>query len=355
MKRSASPTLPEGATQAKSEAPPATSNGQPPNNQQHNNALIHLSPTQEQLPSEDCGANACGSMEVEDCVTANSPKTVLNGSGMHKLRANSKLEDATKERIAILDFGAQFGKVIDRRIREKKVMSEMLPLNTKASDLLAKGYFKAIVVSGGPNSVYSPSAPQFDPAIFTCGLPVLGICYGFQLMNKVFGGSVTKEALREDGQTEVEVDTTCRLFAGLSPKQRVLLTHGDSVTERTVADGFKVVARSGNFVAGIASEERKMYGVQFHPEVDLTLHGREMFESFLFKVVGCKGDFTMDNRENLCINEIRSMVGDKKVLVHPGVIGPSLYEPATLLISQSKLVLYQTHTTHTLSDKYTTN
>uniref|UniRef100_A0A183U5Q7 Glutamine amidotransferase type-1 domain-containing protein n=1 Tax=Toxocara canis TaxID=6265 RepID=A0A183U5Q7_TOXCA len=105
------------------------------------------------------------------------------------------------------------------------------------------------------------------------------------------------------------------LFAGLSPKQRVLLTHGDSVTERTVADGFKVVARSGNFVAGIASEERKMYGVQFHPEVDLTLHGREMFESFLFKVVGCKGDFTMDNRENLCINEIRSMVGDKKVLV----------------------------------------
>uniref|UniRef100_F1KV09 GMP synthase (glutamine-hydrolyzing) n=1 Tax=Ascaris suum TaxID=6253 RepID=F1KV09_ASCSU len=315
MKRSASPTLPEGATQPKNEAPP-TCNGQPANSDQRNNAICRLSSsTHDQLTVGDCGASADASiMEIEDCAT--SAESVPNGNGVHKdQRINSKLEDATKERIAILDFGAQFGKVIDRRIREKNVMSEMLPLSTKASDLLAKGYFKAIVVSGGPSSVYSPSAPQFDEAIFTCGLPVLGICYGFQLMNKVFGGSVTKETLREDGQTEVEVDTSCRLFSGLSSKQRVLLTHGDSVVEGTVAEGFKVIARSGNLIAGIADEKRKLYGVQFHPEVDLTLRGRDMFESFLFKVVGCKGDFTMGNREQLCIDEIRNVVGDKKVLV----------------------------------------
>lgn len=305
MKRSASPTLPEGATQPKAE-PPAC-NGQPVQQRTVHNCSL----------SSHCANQLEASVEgnSENMEGDRNNKNISNGSGIHPCRTNSAQENATKERVAVLDFGAQFGKVIDRRIREKNVMSEMLPLSVKAADLVKKGCYKAIVVSGGPNSVYAANAPQFDPDIFTCGLPVLGICYGFQLMNKTFGGNVTKEQVREDGQTEVEVDTSCRLFSGLTAKQKVLLTHGDSVIDRTVAPGFSVVAKSGNFVAGIADETRKLYGVQFHPEVDLTMSGKEMFHNFLFDVAGCSGDYTMCNREQMCIEEIRSVVGDKKVLV----------------------------------------
>lgn len=238
---------------------------------------------------------------------------VLEKMGLQN--GNGLTHDANTERIAILDFGAQYGKVIDRRVRESKVLSDMFPLNTKSSDILAKGNFKGIIISGGPNSVYADGAPTVDPEIFSCGLPVLGICYGFQLMNKYHGGNVTKEHIREDGQCVINVDNTCSIFHGLDNSEEVLLTHGDSVSADTVADGFKVVARSGGHVAGIACEERKLYGVQFHPEVDLTTHGKAMFDNFLFRVANCKGDYTMASREETCIEEIQSIVKDKKVLV----------------------------------------
>ncbi|VDM66483.1 unnamed protein product, partial [Strongylus vulgaris] len=115
----------------------------------------------------------------------------------------------------------------------------MFPLKTKAKEILCRGNFKAIIISGGPNSVYAEGAPQIDEEIFKCGLPVLGICYGFHLLNKWHGGTVAKEHIREDGQCTVRLDTTCDLFHELSENEQVLLTHGDSVTEATVAPGFK--------------------------------------------------------------------------------------------------------------------
>lgn len=126
----------------------------------------------------------------------------------------------------------------------------MFPLNTTARTLIELGGFKGIIISGGPNSVFEPEAPSIDPEIFTCGLPVLGICYGFQLMNKLNGGTVTREHIREDGACEIQVDTSVHLFNGLHKTETVLLTHGDSVSEATVAPDFKVMAKSGHHVAG---------------------------------------------------------------------------------------------------------
>ncbi|CAI2338382.1 unnamed protein product [Caenorhabditis sp. 36 PRJEB53466] len=239
----------------------------------------------------------------------------MNGNHANAVEGLSVETMTNGERVAILDFGAQYGKVIDRRVRELHVQSEMFPLSTTARELLELGGFKAIIISGGPKSVYAVDAPTIDPEIFTCGLPVLGICYGFQLMNKLNEGTVTTHPIREDGACEVQVDTKALLFDGLETTETVLLTHGDSVSENTVAPGFKVIARSGHHVAGICDEERKLYGVQFHPEVDLTANGNKMFENFLFKIVGCLGKFTIENREDQCIAEIKEIVGDKKVLV----------------------------------------
>jgi len=214
------------------------------------------------------------------------------------------------EKLAILDAGAQYGKVIDRRVREASVASDILPLSTPATEL---GSYQAIIISGGPESVYADTAPAFDPDVFNLGIPVLGICYGMQLMNFHGNGQVRQQAVREEGPSEITVENS-RLFSGLEPRQRVLLTHGDSL--ETIATGYQVTATSQEGIpAAIEDETRGLYGVQFHPETDLTENGQAILRNFLFGIAGFSGTYTVKNREESAIAYIRDRVGDDDVLV----------------------------------------
>jgi len=216
----------------------------------------------------------------------------------------------THKKVAILDAGAQYGKVIDRRVRELGVESDLLPFDTAASELENYG---AIILSGGPESVYSPKAPTFDKALFSLGLPVLGICYGMQLMNAVFGGTVNRKDRREDGECVISVEANARLFSGLEIRQEVLMSHGDTVDK--VAEGFRVVADSDGLIAAMENPEANMFAVQFHPEVDLTQQGKKILSNFLFEVAKLTSDFTVKDRKEVAIELIGQKVQKGKVLV----------------------------------------
>jgi GMP synthase (glutamine-hydrolysing) len=214
------------------------------------------------------------------------------------------------ETIAILDCGGQYTKVIDRKVREMSVRSEIFSVNVSAETLQD---FQGIILSGGPASVWSEQALKYDLKIFELKIPVLGICYGMQLINQHFGGVVIPGHTTEYGEMAITIDTECPLFLGLESKQQVLMSHGDSVTE--LAKGFKVAATSGDVYAAIYDPERKIYGVQFHPEVDLTVNGKQIMENFLMKVCGLTGNYRLDDRIQIAIEKIREKVKDEKILV----------------------------------------
>ena len=213
-------------------------------------------------------------------------------------------------RIVILDAGAQYGKVIDRRVRELCIESILLPLETPANELSS---YSAIILSGGPQSVYGPAAPKYDPEIFNLGKPILGICYGLQLMNLVNGGTVVKKTTREDGQFTINVEQSSELYQTLPKSINVLLTHGDSID--TVAPGFIVTGQSpSGLISSIENPSKRQFGVQFHPEVDLTPDGQTIFSNFLMKICGLKPNFTLHSRLESEVELIRRTVGNQKVL-----------------------------------------
>lgn len=251
------------------------------------------------------------------------------------------------EKAAILDCGGQYTKVIDRKVRELGVCSDIFPMGVSAEKL--RGY-SAIILSGGPSSVWSAGAPEYDSGIFSLGLPMLGICYGMQLIVEHFGGSVEAQVKTEYGATEIEVDPQCPMFSGLSPRQTVLMSHGDAV--RRNAEGFVTVAKTGDVVAGVYSAERRIIGVQFHPEVDLTENGRAMLESFLRGVCGLREKYELTDRIKTSVDMIKSRVGDKKIMVLVSGGVDSAVTAALLLRALPAENVYAIHIDHGLMRKH---
>lgn len=216
------------------------------------------------------------------------------------------------ELIVVLDFGGQYNQLIARRIRDLGVYSELLPFNTPAERLRELAP-KGIVFSGGPSSVYAEDAPHINPAIYELGLPILGICYGMQLMAHQLGGKVERAAKREYGKADVDFAEHSALTRGLDAKQTVWMSHGDHVVE--LPAGFVVDASTDHApIAGFSNAERCMFGVQFHPEVRHSVHGNEMIKNFIYEVCGCEGNWSMETFIEDAVRDIREKVGSEKVL-----------------------------------------
>ncbi|WP_375405580.1 glutamine-hydrolyzing GMP synthase [uncultured Amnibacterium sp.] len=219
--------------------------------------------------------------------------------------------------VLVVDFGAQYAQLIARRVREAGVYSEIVPHAITAAEVSAKRP-AGIVLSGGPSSVYEEGAPSLDPGILELGVPVLGICYGFQVMAKQLGGTVAQTGRREYGSTAVRLadgasSEGAPLVAGQPGDQVVWMSHGDSVSE--APKGFQVLASSDSTpVAAFASDERRMYGVQWHPEVRHTAHGQEVIESFLHDAAGIAADWNFGNVIADQVDRIRAQVGDARVI-----------------------------------------
>jgi len=215
--------------------------------------------------------------------------------------------------ILVLDFGSQYNQLIARRIREMGVYSELKTHEIKASEIKARGDVEGIVFSGGPKSIYAEDAYHCDPEIFELGIPIMGICYGMQMTTQFYGGRIERGTTKEYGRMPINVEGDCVLFKGLPSKQNVWMSHGDYVAE--VAPGFKIAARSDNGITAAAwNESKKMYLVQFHPEVRGSEFGLDIINNFVFEVCHAKKNWSMENYIDMQIQKIREQVGDKKVL-----------------------------------------
>ena len=197
------------------------------------------------------------------------------------------------ETVIVLDFGGQYNQLIARRVRENNVYCEIYSYKTDLSVIKAKNP-KGIIFTGGPNSVYLEDSPTIDPEIFSWGVPVLGICYGSQLMMHLLGGHVCRAPEREYGKTEVFVNTESKLFTDVQPSTICWMSHNDYIEQ--AAPGFQITAHTANCpVAAVENAEKGLYAVQFHPEVLHTAEGTKMLRNFVYNVCGCSGDWKMDS------------------------------------------------------------
>ncbi|MCI5772554.1 MAG: glutamine-hydrolyzing GMP synthase [Clostridiales bacterium] len=213
------------------------------------------------------------------------------------------------QQVVILDFGGQYTQLIARRVRQAHVFSSVLPYTATPEEVMALQP-QGIILSGGPASVLDPDAPKCREDLFDLGVPVLGICYGMQLMGKTLGGQVAPAGKREYGLTAVSMDRSCALLSDMNELNNCWMSHTYQVVE--MPDGFKAVAHTDTCpVAAMANEQKKLYGVQFHPEVTHTDNGMTLIEHFLTDVCGCVGDWQMENYAQMQIRQIREAVGEK--------------------------------------------
>ncbi|MUL77173.1 glutamine-hydrolyzing GMP synthase [Mycolicibacterium sp. CBMA 226] len=221
------------------------------------------------------------------------------------------MQTPASQPVLVIDFGAQYAQLIARRVREARVFSEVLPHNASIEEIKAKDP-RAIVLSGGPSSVYDDGAPQLDPAIFDLGVPVFGICYGFQAMAQTLGGTVAHTGTSEYGRTELKV-VGGELHSGLPQTQPVWMSHGDAVT--VAPAGFDVVASSaGAPVAAFEDRARKLAGVQYHPEVMHSPHGQQVLSRFLHDFAGIGATWTAANIADQLVEQVREQIGDGQAI-----------------------------------------
>jgi GMP synthase (glutamine-hydrolysing) len=222
-------------------------------------------------------------------------------------------QPAEHDLVLVVDFGAQYAQLIARRVREARVYSEIVPHTMPVADMLARNP-KAIILSGGPSSVYAEGAPGIDTAVFTAGVPVFGMCYGFQLMAKGLGGEVAHTGAREYGRTPVSVTEPGTLLAGIPGEHKVWMSHGDSVAQ--APEGFTVLASTDvTPVAAFEDVDRGLAGVQWHPEVLHSEHGQKVLEHFLHHIAGARQTWTMLNIAEEQIERVREQIGDRGLAI----------------------------------------
>lgn len=220
---------------------------------------------------------------------------------------------AKNETILVLDFGSQYSQLIARRIRECKVYSRIVPFSTPVEKIREEAPM-GIILSGGPASVYQDNAPKCDPEIFNLGIPVLGICYGLQLTVMTLGGKVARGHAREYGKAEIEITGESPLLDGLPSPLQVWMSHGDKVT--ALPEGFVTTAKTTNTeFAAIRHSEKKIYGIQFHPEVVHTHRGTEIIRNFAMRICGCSGNWTMESFIERSVREIQEKTAGQKVIL----------------------------------------
>ena len=235
------------------------------------------------------------------------------------------------EKVLVLDFGGQYNQLIARRVRDLSVYAEIKPYSTPLEEIKAQGY-KGIIFTGGPNSVYDESSPHYTSEILSLGVPVLGICYGSQLISYMLGGEVSACEKSEYGKINIRLVKESKLFKDVPEKSVVWMSHTDYISK--VPNGFSVTAESDDCpCAAMENEQKKIYAVQFHPEVTHSEYGIKMLENFLYEVCGCSGDWVMDDFIDRTVSELRKKIGEKRVVL--GLSGGVDSSVAAALLSRA--------------------